>query len=127
MKKTIYLYSVLGLFGIANSYAQNATNSGGKDVSSTSGNISYSIGYMDFGIASNSTGSINSGPQQPYEIFILSGVNNKSLEVSLNAFPNPTSDLLNIVVKDINKSIINYTLCNITGVSSKNYSGNSAN
>lgn len=78
--------------------AQSNTLSGGGEATGSGGSVSYSIGQVDYINSSGSGGSVNQGVQQPYELFVA-GLSEEGL-VSLNMYPNPTSDKLIIEVDE---------------------------
>jgi hypothetical protein len=71
-------------------YAQSSTLTAGTNVSSDSGSISYSIGQIDNNATVNSSGYINQGVQQPFEIVTLSGHEISDISIVAQAYPNPT-------------------------------------
>ena len=73
--------------------AQENTLSSGGEATGTGGNASYSIGQIAYENSSNTTGNVNQGLQQPYEIFVLEVID-ASIEIELSVFPNPTADYL---------------------------------
>jgi len=69
---------------------QNAVTSGG-DASGNGGSVSYSVGQIDYISASGSSGNINQGVQQPFEIFSV-GIEEIQFDVNVSLFPNPAVD-----------------------------------
>jgi hypothetical protein len=66
-------------------YAQTGSVSAGGEASGIQGTVSYSIGQANFITTIATEGTINRGLQQPYEIYVLSGV-----DETISIFPNPT-------------------------------------
>lgn len=66
-------------------YAQTGSVSAGGKASGTGGTVSYSIGQANFTTTTATEGTISQGLQQPYEIYVLSGV-----DETISIFPNPT-------------------------------------
>lgn len=76
--------------------AQQATLSGGGDISTSSGSVSFSIGQLSY---SNLTGKdhyILEGVQQPYELFVTSVEESGDPGIEIIVFPNPTQGTLRI-------------------------------
>jgi len=66
-------------------YAQTGSVSAGGNASGVQGTVSYSIGQANFITAAGTQATISQGLQQPYEIYVSSGV-----DESISVFPNPT-------------------------------------
>jgi hypothetical protein len=75
--------------------AQKGIVGSGGNASNSNGSISYSLGQIDYVAISNSTGAINAGIQQPY-VILVSYVDEAYIGISIDVFPNPTTDILNI-------------------------------
>ena len=82
-----------------NIQAQENINSAGGNSSNNSGNVSYSIGQIVSTTITNTSGSINQGVQQPYEILTLGHKETES-NISVILFPNPTINNLTIEISD---------------------------
>lgn len=53
--------------------------------------------------------------QQPYEISIVLGIDNNSINLELTAYPNPTTNFLNLNVGNAETSTLNFQLYDISG------------
>jgi hypothetical protein len=95
-------------------FGQSSVNAAGGSVSNDSGSVSYSIGQVAFVSASNSSGSVHQGVQYAFEISILD-VEDKSLNLSLNVFPNPTQSKLNLRVGNLQEGKLSYQLLGLDG------------
>lgn len=93
---------------------QTSVNSSGGDVSNSKGSLSYSIGQVVYQYKSNNTGSINQGVQQTYSISSLSLAEN-TFNLSLSAYPNPTTENLNLKVGIFNNEDLTYKVLNSEG------------
>jgi len=88
----------------------------GATVSGSNGTVSYSIGQLVYTTNSGTTGSVAQGVQQPYEIQIVSGIEEAtSVGLTCSAFPNPVTDLLIIKLGSYNKGNLSYRLYDING------------
>jgi hypothetical protein len=105
---------VIGFFGFGMSYAQESVNSSGGDASSTTGSVAYSIGQVVYTTHSGSSGVVNQGVQQPYEIYSLD-LEQSEFEFSLIVFPNPTADNLTLKIGAYNNELLMYRLVDIQG------------
>ena len=89
-------------------------NASGGGTSNTSGSISYSIGQVAYQSVSNTSGSLSQGVQHAFEISTLS-LEENALNLSLNAYPNPTQDLLNLRVGNYSQEKLAYKLVDLEG------------
>lgn len=94
--------------------AQQSANSSGGNATGSGGTVSYSIGQVEFNSNSGSSGSIAQGVQHAYEIFTV-GINETTLNISLTAFPNPTTDNLTLQINDYKNEKLTYQLFDIQG------------
>ena len=92
-------------------FAQSSPVSTGGEATGTNGSVSFSAGQVAYINFASETGSITQGVQQAYEIF-TSGteVNNFLSGLRLTAYPNPTTNYLNLYVADFQKMPLYYKL-----------------
>lgn len=104
------------LFFSYRSEAQSAFTAAGGEALGFDGSVSYSIGQIDYAVKSNDSGIEIDGVQQPYEIYIIDGVDNK-MEISLfaSAFPNPANDYLTLKIFEGDYSVMTYHLYDVDG------------
>lgn len=114
MKKPYYTLVILILFSIPAFGQQNTLSSGG-DASGTGGSTSYSVGQVAFTTNTSENGSVNHGVQQPYIIQAITGIDEPGISLSLTAYPNPTTDILQLVVESEMKKHIRYQLYSMQG------------
>jgi hypothetical protein len=112
MKKQLITFSSI-LSGIV-SYGQTSVVASGGEVKNTSGSISYSIGQVAYQSVSNTSGSVSQGVQHAFEISTLSLEENK-FNFKLNAFPNPTTENLNLRVGNYKQEKLAYKLIDLEG------------
>lgn len=107
-----------GLFAICLSsiYAQKDAVASGGDASGSGGKASYSVGQVVYTTNSGSNGSSAQGVQQPYEIYITTGIESVSeINLLVSTYPNPTSDVLNLIIDRSNFDNLSYQLMDING------------
>lgn len=81
--------------------AQENTVSAGGDATGSGGSVSFSVGQVFYHAHEGSGGSVNEGLQQPYEIYVVTSVDDLlNITLSMKAFPNPVTDWLQIVVDE---------------------------
>lgn len=99
------------------SQAQNIIPAAGGNQSDQAGKISYTIGQVFYTLDPGSTGSVAKGVQQPYEIFVITEIENLSdVELSYKVYPNPASDILILKRKDYDMRNMSYQLFDSKGI-----------
>ena len=109
----IVLLMVQGLSALN---AQESVNVSGGNAKGNGGSSSYSIGQLVYSSYTVSNGSVAQGVQQPYEISVVTGLDEaQEINLIFSAYPNPTSDILTLEVKDIEPSNLRYQIYDISG------------
>lgn len=103
-----------GLLWAGFAQAQESANSSGGDATGSGGTIAYSIGQVVYTTNTGSNGSVAQGVQHAYEIFTI-GIMETELNISLIAFPNPTTENLTLQISDFNNEKLAYQLFDIQG------------
>ncbi len=111
--KTIPIF-LLGITVSGISHSQESVNTSGGNASGTEGNVSYSVGQLTYNEYGNGTGSVAQGVQHAYEIVTLS-VYDGNINIAVNAFPNPTTDLLMLSISNPAEMSISYELRDVNG------------
>jgi hypothetical protein len=110
------LFLTLLLAAATFSIAQNAVPSSGGDAKGAGGSVSYSVGQVVYTSNTGDNGSVAQGVQQPYEIFILTGVENyPAITLSFKAYPNPVTNLLILSAGNFGDEKLAYKLSDISG------------
>ncbi len=114
-KKTIISILLSVLTCIA--FAQEATLSGGGDASGTGGSSSFSVGQTAYSTNTGTSGNSSAeGVQQPYEISVITAIENTDdIVVSFSVYPNPTSNNLVLNTGEYNLENLNFGLYDIQG------------
>ena len=106
---------LLGL-GLTGLQAQTAVPTSGGNASGSGGTASYSVGQVGYTTNTGTNGSVAHGVQQPYEISVVTGFEEaKGIDLTISAYPNPTTDYLTLQVKDFKLSTLNFQLYDIQG------------
>lgn len=114
--KTIILLFALAIFcSIATSiYAQESINTTGGEAIGSGGSVSYSVGQVTYQTHTGTNGSVAQGVQQPYEISVITAIEEaKNINLSVSAYPNPTTDYLILEVKDFELETLHFQLYDI--------------
>lgn len=106
---------LLGL-GLTGLQAQESVGSTGGEASGSGGSASYSAGQVGYHTHTGTNGSVAEGVQQPYEISVVSAVEQaKGITLQVTAYPNPVNDHLTLRIDDIDISNLSYHLYNVNG------------
>lgn len=95
--------------------AQQTTTVTGGNASGGGGTASYSIGQVIYTANTSSNGIVTQGVQQPYEISIVLGLENRFINFGVQVYPNPTSDYLTLDIENSELSTLNFQLTDING------------
>jgi hypothetical protein len=113
-KKRIFLFCFF-LTLITTIRAQQGTVAAGGDASGVDGSVSYSIGQVDYITAEGTGGTITQGLQQPFEIIVVTGIDNAEINLSATVYPNPTVDLVTLNVTETSTEDMTFILCDVQG------------
>lgn len=105
---------MLACFAVSVTSAQESSVSAGGDATGSGGSASYSIGQVAYISANDGSFSSSEGVQQPYEVSIVTAVNEMASTVSYTVFPNPTVSGVNLSLSE-NNGNLNVQLFNIEG------------
>ncbi|MBL7889103.1 MAG: T9SS type A sorting domain-containing protein [Bacteroidia bacterium] len=112
----IRFFSLIILFFLSHSlFSQQNTVAGGADISGSGGSVSFSIGQIDHQTKTSASGTITEGVQQPYEIMVVTGIVNTTIQLSINAYPNPVVDQLVLIIDQTDLTKVFYMLTDVTG------------
>lgn len=113
LKLSAVLLLGLGLTGLQ---AQESVNATGGNASGSGGSASYSVGQVVYTTNTGTNGSVAQGVQQPYEISVVTAIEEaKGINLSVSAYPNPTTDYLTLEVKDFELSTLYFQLYDMNG------------
>lgn len=87
--------------GTTASFAQQNTVSSGGEASGSGGTVSYSTGQTDYITTTGSGGTTTQGVQQPFEIFVFTGVEETTIILQATVFPNPAQHSLTLTLGSI--------------------------
>ena len=127
LKLSAVLLLGLGLTGLQ---AQESVNATGGDALGSGGSASYSVGQVVYTTNTGTNGSVAQGVQQPFEISVVTGIEEaKGINLSVSAYPNPTTDYLTLSISEFEISNLTYQLYDISGklLQSEKITGNQTN
>lgn len=97
--------------------AQETVSSAGGNASGRAGSVSYTIGQLVFSYYSGTNGSIVQGVQQPYEISVLTSVEDPEIKtIDCIVYPNPASDIIKLSISTPDLSNMHFRLYDVKGV-----------
>lgn len=86
-------------------WAQNGVVPAGGEATGSGGSVSYTLGQISYLSLDGANGSMVQGVQQPYEIFVVTGIEQAGIDLNLSVFPNPATDFL--ILKIGNSDLLN--------------------
>jgi hypothetical protein len=124
LKLSAVLLLGLGLTGLQ---AQESVNATGGDASGIGGSASYSVGQVVYTNNTGTNGSVEQGVQKAFEISVVTGLEEaKGINLSVSAYPNPTTDYLTLSIGEFDISNLSYQLYDMNGklLQNKKITGN---
>ncbi len=119
MKNTKFLIVLFLSISVFISFNAQVLHSGilsaGGNATGTGGSASYSVGQLVYTTATGTTGSVAQGVQQPYEINVVSGINDVYGIELFSAYPNPASTHLVLKIENNELASFTYQLYNTVG------------
>ena len=117
MKKSSFITALLVfILSISSSSAQEVIPAAGGNAGGSGGSVSYSIGQLFYKINTGTDGSVAEGVQQPYEISVVTGIQEAiGINIVVSAFPIPVTDFLILRVEDYDFEDLEYLLYDVSG------------
>jgi len=110
------LLLLLLCFGLSAADAQVALIAAGGDASGTEGTVAYSIGQVVYTTYTGTNISVAQGVQQAIEISVIEGLLEvKGINIKISAYPNPTTEFLNLKVENCENINLSYQLFDMNG------------
>ena len=104
------------MFSLSTVSAQESVNATGGNASGSGGSASYSVGQVVYTTNTGTNGSVAQGVQQPFEISVVTGLEEaKGINLSVTAYPNPTTDYLTLSIGEFEISNLSYQLYDMNG------------
>lgn len=127
MKKLEVATILILAFSLSTVSAQESFNATGGNASGEGGSANYSVGQIIYTTHTGANGSVTQGVQQPYEISVVTAIDEaKSINLSVSAYPNPTTDYLTLSIDELEISTMSYHVYDVTGklIQSEKITGN---
>jgi hypothetical protein len=118
MEKLNLAFITVCLFGFVSVIqAQNVIPASGGNATRSGGTVSYSVGQVFYTSNTSSSGSVAQGVQQPYEISLISFVEQaENINLLCSAYPNPFTDFLTLKIENYDNQDLAYQLFDINGI-----------
>jgi hypothetical protein len=96
---------------------QEAIPSTGGNATGSGGSVSYTAGQITYNTISGTNGTVAQGVQQPYEISIVTAIEN-AMEIApeCTIYPNPTRGIIKLIVESFDNENLRFRLYDINGV-----------
>ena len=95
--------------------AQTSVHTSGGTATGSGGSATYSVGQIAYTNINGSNGSANHGVQQPIEFFVLDVDNYLETDFGIKAYPNPTSENLQLTIENLIANDVSYYLYDVHG------------
>ena len=97
--------------------AQSTIPASGGIATGTGGSASFTVGQVVYTTNTGINGSAAQGVQQPYEISVITAIENtKVINLECSVYPNPTRGLIKLIVASSDQQNIRFLLYDINGV-----------
>ena len=104
-----FLFAVIG-------NGQEALVSSGGNAESTGGTVSFTLGQTVFNYFEDISGTVSQGMQQPYEIFLLTGIDRaQGISLDCTVYPNPAQHQLQLKIGGLESEKLRWGIYNLSG------------
>ncbi len=115
--KVIVIASSLFVLRLIGLQAQETIPASSGNAKGTGGSVSYTIGQVTYQTLSGTSRTIAQGVQQPFEISVVTAVENtEGVTLEYKLYPNPTRGLVTLTIKPFDQNNFKYLLFDIRGV-----------
>src|SRR5665648_610915 len=115
-RKMISIFFLLG-FCIAFVQGQQTIPATGENATGSGGSVSYTVGQIIFNTISGTTGTVAQGVQQPYEISVVTTIENaRDITLECTVYPNPTRGKIKLIVESLDNENLRIRLYDINGI-----------
>ncbi len=98
------------------SNAQQTTAATGGNIHGAGGSISYTVGQVATQFQSATNGSVAQGVQQPYEIFVLTAIDEANgISLDFQVYPNPATDYLKLSITGLAQENLLWKINDLSG------------
>lgn len=116
MKRKRLSFLLVFVFGLAGLQAQNTIPATGGNADGSGGSVNYTVGQLVYNTYEGTNGSAAQGVQQPYEISVVTGIENASgISLEIMVYPNPTTEFISLKIENHEVPKLSYQLYDSNG------------
>ena len=98
-------------------HGQQVISATGGTATGSGGTVTYTIGQITWNMYSGTNGTILLGVQQPYEISVVTAIENtEDISLECSVYPNPTRGLIKLLIKEFDLKDLKFKLFDLNGV-----------
>jgi hypothetical protein len=113
--KILFFLFLCGFFTVV-IQAQQTNPASGGNATGAGGSVSYTTGQITYAALSGTNGSLIQGVQQPYEISVITAIEELSgISLNCSVYPNPTTDYVVLKIGNYDKTGLVYQLTDNKG------------
>jgi hypothetical protein len=115
--KSLFVVALLTFtFSLSTITAQTSVKASNGNAMGSGGSTSYCVGQVICTTNIGTSGSLEQSIHQPFEISVITGLEEaKGINLSVSAYPKPTTDYLTLEVKDFALSTLTFQLNDMQG------------
>lgn len=107
---------LLGVLWATEAMAQQTIPATGGNATGSGGTVSFTVGQLAWHMFPGSSGTVLQGVQQPYEISVVTSIENTEfISLVCRLFPNPTRGLIKLIVESEDFKSLRFQLYDING------------
>lgn len=111
------MFLLVGSFCLTLLQGQSTIPATGGTATGSGGIATYTVGQITYKTISETTGSVAQGVQQPYEISVVTAIENtEGITLEYKIYPNPTSGQLILTIKPFEGENFKYRLYDLNGI-----------
>jgi hypothetical protein len=96
--------------------AQSTIPATGGKATGAGGTVSYTVGQIVYTTNTGTTGTVSQGVQQPYEISVITGIEEaKDISLEMTVYPNPSKDNIKLLIKNFEVQDLKYQIYDLNG------------
>ncbi len=108
---------LLGLLWATGTNAQQTIPATGGNATGSGGSVTFTVGQMVWNMFPGSSGTVLQGVQQPYEISVVTAIENTEfISLVCTVYPNPTRGLIKLIVESEDYKSLRFQLYDINGI-----------
>ena len=111
-----FIFLLILILYVSSALAQEAITAAGGDGTGSGGSAAYTVGQILYSSSSGASGEVFQGVQLPYEISVISGLDQfEDLDLIISTYPNPVTDLLILKVESLDWNDLDFRMYNSEG------------